>query len=81
MTNPIRLYLDEDTISRALIRALRARGSDVLTAQEADLIGATDDVQLGYATSQGRVIFTFNTVVCKKYDHNILPERIAHLLT
>lgn len=61
MTEPIKLYLDEDTISRALIRALRARGVDILTAQEAKLIGASDDEQLAYATAQGRVIFTFNT--------------------
>ena len=39
MAGPIKLYLDEDTISRALIRALRARGVDLLTAQEAEQIG------------------------------------------
>jgi len=36
MSKPICLYLDEDSISRALIRALRARNVDVLTALEAD---------------------------------------------
>jgi ActR/RegA family two-component response regulator len=51
VTQPIKLYLDEDAISRALIRALRARGVDVLTAQEADLIGAPDEEQLAYATA------------------------------
>jgi len=61
VAEPIKLYLDEDTISRALIRALRARGVDVLTAQEAELMGVPDDEQLAYATAQGRVIFTFNT--------------------
>ncbi len=34
MADLIRLYLDEDTISRALIRSLRARQVDLLTAQE-----------------------------------------------
>ena len=61
MAASIKLYLDEDTISRALIRALRARGVDVLTAQEAEQMGASDDEQLVFAAAQGRTIFTFNT--------------------
>jgi predicted nuclease of predicted toxin-antitoxin system len=61
VAEPIKLYLDEDTISRALIRALRARGVDIVTTQEAELMGVPDDEQLAYATAQGRVIFTFNT--------------------
>ena len=61
MAEQIKLYLDEDAISRALIRGLRARGIDVLTAQEAQQMGVPDTVQLLHATSQGRTIFTFNT--------------------
>ena len=61
MTEPIKLYLDEDTISRALIQGLRARGVDVLTAQEADKMGVPDQVQLDFATSQNRTIFSYNT--------------------
>jgi hypothetical protein len=56
----IKLYLDEDTISRTLIRALRSRNIDVLTAREADLIQIADERHLEYATSQGRTVFTFN---------------------
>jgi len=58
---PTKLYLDEDTISRALIRALRSRNVDVLTAKEADLIQASDQNHLEYATSLKRTVFTFNT--------------------
>lgn len=61
MPDPIRLYLDEDTISRALISALRARNVDVLTAQEANNMGIPDEAQLAYALSQQHVLFTFNT--------------------
>lgn len=61
MADAIKLYLDEDTISRALIRALRTRGVDLLTAQEAGKITTPDQEQLEYAISQGRAIFTFNT--------------------
>jgi hypothetical protein len=61
MPDRIRLYLDEDTISRALIRSLRARQVDVLTAQEANLLGVPDDQQLHFATQENRTLFTFNT--------------------
>ena len=42
-----------------IIQALRARQIDVATVSEANLLGQADDVQLRYATEQGRVIFTF----------------------
>jgi hypothetical protein len=35
----IRLYLDEDSMSRSLVRALRSRGVDVMTALDAGMIG------------------------------------------
>ena len=60
MTERIRLYLDEDTINRALIAGLRARNVDVLTAQEASRIGTSDEAQLAFATAEQRTIFTFN---------------------
>lgn len=61
MPDRIRLYLDEDTISRALINALRARGVDILSAHEAGLVSVPDEEHLAYATTQGRSLFTFNT--------------------
>lgn len=60
MAELIRLYLDEDTINRALIKALRAREVDLLTAREANLIRVPDGQHLEYATSLNRTIFTFN---------------------
>jgi hypothetical protein len=59
--DPIKLYLDEDTINRALIKALRSRNVDILTAKEADLIQIPDQRHLEYATSLNRTIVTFNT--------------------
>ena len=56
----IRLYLDEDSINHALARALRARGVDVISALDADLIAADDETQLTYATAQGRVLVSCN---------------------
>ncbi len=56
----IRLYLDEDSMSRALVRALRDRGIDVTTAGEARRRGRSDSDQLAIATEQGRAIYTSN---------------------
>ena len=56
----IPLYLDEDCMDRDLVAALRARGVDVLTATDAEMIQRSDTEHLDYATSQGRVLYTFN---------------------
>lgn len=56
----LRLYIDEDSMSRALARALRARNVDVTTALEEGMIGRTDSAHLDYATAQGRVLYSFN---------------------
>ena len=60
MPDPVRLYLDEDAQRTSLVRALRARQVDVLTANEAGQIGVSDAGQLAFAISQNRTIFTFN---------------------
>jgi len=56
----IRLYIDEDAMSRALVQGLRARGADVTTVYEEGMTGQSDAAQLAYAAMQGRVIYTFN---------------------
>jgi hypothetical protein len=60
MADPIHLYLDEDAQRTSLVRALRARQIDVLTANEAEKVGLSDAAQLAFAISQNRAIFTFN---------------------
>lgn len=56
----IRLYIDEDSMDRALIRALRARGVDILTALDEDMIAKPDAVHLAFAAAQGCVLYSFN---------------------
>ncbi len=56
----IRLYIDEDSMNRALVRALNARGIDVLTALEADMVKQPDKAHLLHASTQGRALFSFN---------------------
>jgi hypothetical protein len=57
---PLRLYMDEDSQSNAVVGALQAAGIDVLTAAAADRLGLTDEEQLAFATSQSRAIYTAN---------------------
>lgn len=57
MSATIKFYTDEH-VSRAVIRGLRHRGVDVLTTQEAGMLGATDEKHLELASQENRVIFT-----------------------
>lgn len=54
-----RLYLDED-VHGAVAAGLRRRGFDVLTTIDARRLGTTDEEQLRFAVSEGRVLVTFN---------------------
>jgi Domain of unknown function (DUF5615) len=56
----IRLYMDEDAMDRDLMRALRARGVDVVTALENGLIDRDDRQHLENATRQGRTLYGLN---------------------
>ncbi len=56
----IRLYFDEDSMHRSLVRVLRARGVDVITALDAGMIERDDAEHLDYAIEQGRVLCSFN---------------------
>lgn len=66
----IRLYLDEDSMRRALVFALRARNVDVLTAAEADMVNRQDEEHLAAASGFGRVLFSYNTG-----DYCVLHQR------
>jgi len=56
----IQLYLDEDTMDKDWVHALRIRGVDVVTALEIDMIRRDDAGHFRYATDQERVLFSFN---------------------
>jgi hypothetical protein len=56
----IRLYIDEDAMSRALINGLRARGVDVTSVKEEERRNLDDRSQLEFSTKQGRVLCTSN---------------------
>jgi hypothetical protein len=56
----IRLYIDEDAMSRPLVRGLRSRGINVTTVHEEEMVGQGDTAQLEYAKQKERVLYTFN---------------------
>jgi hypothetical protein len=57
----IAFYTDEN-VDQRIIHGLRRRGVDVLTAQEAGLLGTIPDVQhLEFAIARGRALLTADT--------------------
>ena len=56
----IRLFIDEDSMDQRFIKALRARGVDVITVADVETISSSDQEQLILATELQRVFYTFN---------------------
>lgn len=56
----IRLYFDEDAMDGDLVHALRIRGIDVTSALEQEMVRGSDTDHLEFATSQSRVLYSFN---------------------
>jgi uncharacterized protein with PIN domain len=76
MNNPVKFYMDEH-VHPAITRGLRLRGIDVLTAQDAHMLGATDEEHLMLATSSSRVIFTNDDDFLKLHSAGIEHAGIA----
>jgi hypothetical protein len=56
----MRLYLDDDTVNRALISQLRQAGHDVEVPADIGNLGASDPVHLLHAVETGRVFISYN---------------------
>ena len=74
----IRLYMDEDSMDRGLLRALRARGVDVTTALDEGMIECDDARHLDYATAHGRVLYTLNVVDFYRLHMDCLARGKSH---
>lgn len=74
----IRIYIDEDAMDKDLVRALRARGVDVITALEAGMIERRDSEHLEYAATQGRALYGFNIGDFSRLHTAYLSEGKAH---
>jgi hypothetical protein len=54
------LYVDEDAMDGNLVRGLRSREIDVVTAVDGGMIGRADEEHLAVVTEQGRTLYSFN---------------------
>ncbi len=74
----IRLYIDEDSQSRALVLSLQERGVDVETVLTMNRRGFTDEEQLIWATQQGRSLYSANVGDFYSLHTQFLSEGRAH---
>lgn len=77
MTERIRFHLDEN-VDPAIADGLRHRGVDVTTTGQADLRGASDEKQLEFALSEGRVLVTHDEDFLIIARHGVLHGGIAY---
>jgi hypothetical protein len=70
--------MDEDSMDQRLVKALRARGMDVQTALEADMVARPDEDHLAYAAQKGRVLYTFNVADFYRLHAHFLEQGRSH---
>ena len=68
----LKLFIDEDTQDKLLVKLIRNAGHDVITVNEALLMGQADQLVLDYARANNRILLTYN---CDDFEalHNALP--------
>ena len=77
MAGTIRFHLDEH-VDPAIAVGLNRRGIDVTTSADAGLLGAGDDVQIAFSTSQGRVLVTHDDGFLRVHHAGIAHAGIAY---
>jgi hypothetical protein len=65
-------------MQRAVLAGLRARGVDATTALEAGLTDRSDEEQLEFAHSQGRVLFSFNASHFCRIHSELMAQGETH---
>jgi len=56
----LRLLLDEDSQAKKLVNLLQHEGHDILTVNQAGLMGKADSIVLDCARQEGRILLTRN---------------------
>ena len=74
----IRLYLDEDSMSNRLIKALRQQSIDVISVNEAETQGYSDEQQLIWATKHHRIFYSHNVGDFYQLHSQWLQENKKH---
>ncbi|NEQ47199.1 MAG: hypothetical protein F6K00_28125 [Leptolyngbya sp. SIOISBB] len=77
MPGRIKFHLDEN-VSNAVAAGLRRRDIDVTTTAEQNLIGASEQDQIRFASMQERVIFTHDDDFLKLHQTNIVHAGIVY---
>ena len=72
------LYLDEDTIKNALVKALRNADLDVMTVADVGMLGYSNEEQLIWSTEQKRVIYSFNIGDFCRLHHDYMIQGKTH---
>lgn len=73
----LRFYLDEN-MDPEISEQLRRRGLDALSARDVSLLEVSDDVQLRYAASQGRVLCTKDSGFANPANWMVAHDGIAY---
>ena len=68
----------DEHIPKAVTEGLRRRGIDVLSVQEAGMLGANDYDQLSFANKEGRVIFTKDADFLRLHKAGISHQGIIY---
>ena len=74
----IRFYADEDAAEHAVMEGLRQREVNVLTVLEADRGEETDEEQLEFAATEGRVLYSLNVEHFCRLHHEFLSAGRHH---
>jgi len=77
MPEKIKYYCDEN-VSSAIVHGLRIRGVEVLTVQEARMLGASDEAHLEFATQRSLVLFTQDADFLRLHALGIMHSGIAY---
>jgi len=73
----MRLHLDEH-VPRAIALGLRRRGIDVTTTVEVGLSSASDEEQLEFARTEGRVLFTHDADFLRLHQRRVPHAGIVY---
>jgi predicted nuclease of predicted toxin-antitoxin system len=74
----ILLYIDEDSMDEDFVQALKSRNIDVLTVADVGMLHKSDEEQLEWARTNGRVIFSFNARDFYKLHTTRLEQNLSH---
>ena len=77
MTIFAKVYVDED-VDILVANLLLARGLDVTTVREQEMLGKTDPEQLAFAVSFERCVLTHNRLDFEKLHTNYLTNNQPH---